>query len=207
MFKQMFSGFTSFFTSEKVLILVVFLVLILVLSMYSGSKIASLDTMTDYQNNDSFNSFSNTNSNALQPTYLPPQQSDYEQQDLSYLLAQQPQQPQQQQYEVPIYQPTYEPQQEVESPDVNDPSDLLPADQNSKWASLNPVNSGNIAMPDLLQAGYHIGLDTIGQTLRNANLQLRSDPIIPKTNVGPWMQSTIEPDFGRVPLEIGSAVR
>lgn len=205
MFKQMFSGFTSFFTSEKVLILVVFLVLVLVLSMYSGSKIASLDTMTDYKTNDSFNSFSNTRANALQPTFLPPQQSGFEQQDLSYLLAQQPQQPQ---YEVPLYEPTYEPeQQEVESPDVNDPSDLLPADQNSQWASLNPVNSGNIAMPDLLQAGYHIGLDTIGQTLRNANLQLRSDPIIPKINVGPWMQSTIEPDYGRVPLEIGSAAR
>jgi hypothetical protein len=58
-------------------------------------------------------------------------------------------------------------------------------------------------MPDLLQAGYHIGLDTIGQTLRNANLQLRSDPIIPKQEVGPWNHSTIEPDLGRVPLEIG----
>ena len=85
------------------------------------------------------------------------------------------------------------------------PSDLLPADQNSQWAALNPVsmNQGSIAMPDLLQAGYHIGLDTIGQTLRNANQQLRSDPVIPKANVGPWNQSTIEPDYGRTPLEIG----
>jgi hypothetical protein len=58
-------------------------------------------------------------------------------------------------------------------------------------------------MPDLLQAGYHIGLDTIGQTLRNANYQYRSDPIIPKVDIGPWNQSTIEADYGRVPLEIG----
>lgn len=88
---------------------------------------------------------------------------------------------------------------------VANPSDLLPKDQNSQWAALNPVsmNQGNVAMPDLLQAGYHIGLDTIGQTLRNANLQLRSDPIIPKVDVGPWNTSTIEPDLGRVPLEIG----
>lgn len=88
---------------------------------------------------------------------------------------------------------------------VANPSDLLPKDQNSQWAALNPVsmNQGNVAMPDLLQAGYHIGLDTIGQTLRNANLQLRSDPIIPKVDVGPWNSSTIEPDLGRVPLEIG----
>ena len=85
---------------------------------------------------------------------------------------------------------------------VNNPDSLLPDDSNSDWARLNPtMNAGTT--PDLLQAGYHIGLDTIGQTLRNANLQLRSDPIIPKMEVGPWAQSTIEPDIARVPLEIG----
>ena len=86
---------------------------------------------------------------------------------------------------------------------VTNPSDLLPKDQNSEWSALNPVNNGNPAIPDLLQAGYHIGLDTIGQTLRNPNYQLRSDPIIPKAVVGPWNMSTIEPDLGRVPLEVG----
>ena len=87
---------------------------------------------------------------------------------------------------------------------VANPSDLLPAD-NTKWSALNPnaMKQGDIMMPDLLQAGYHIGLDTIGQTLRNANQQLRSDPIIPVQQVGPWNQSTMEPDLGRVPLEIG----
>jgi len=88
---------------------------------------------------------------------------------------------------------------------VANPADLLPKDANSQWSALNPsaMNQGDILMPDLLQAGYHIGLDTIGQTLRNPNLQLRSDPIITKADVGPWNQSTIEPDLGRVPLEIG----
>lgn len=86
---------------------------------------------------------------------------------------------------------------------VAKPSDLLPQDQNSQWAALNPSALTQGGMPDLLQAGYHIGLDTIGQSLRNANLQLRSDPIIPKQDVGPWNHSTIEPDLGRVPLEIG----
>ena len=89
---------------------------------------------------------------------------------------------------------------------VNTPSDLLPSDANSDWAKLNP-NIGSATTPDLLQAGYHIGLDTIGQTLRNANLQLRSDPVIPKNDIGPWNQSTIEPDLGRVPLEIGCGFR
>lgn len=88
---------------------------------------------------------------------------------------------------------------------VANPSDLLPKDANSQWSALNPnsTNSGDILMPDLLQAGYHIGLDTIGQSLRNPNLQLRSDPVIQKADIGPWNQSTIEPDYGRVPLEIG----
>jgi len=86
---------------------------------------------------------------------------------------------------------------------ITNPSDLLPKDQNTEWAALNPVNNANPAIPDLLQAGYHIGLDTIGQTLRNPNYQLRSDPIIPKAQVGPWNMSTIEPDLGRVPLEVG----
>jgi hypothetical protein len=88
-----------------------------------------------------------------------------------------------------------------------DPSDLLPKDSNSQWASLNPISQGNVAIPDLLQSGYHIGLDTIGQTLKNPNYQLRSDPIIEKKDTGPWQQSTIEPDYGRVPLETGYGQR
>ena len=87
---------------------------------------------------------------------------------------------------------------------VANPSELLPSDANSQWASLNPVNQSNPQMPDMLQAGYHIGLDTIGQTMKNANLQLRSDPVIEKQVIGPWNQSTIEPDLMRVPLEVGS---
>lgn len=94
----------------------------------------------------------------------------------------------------------------VQQPVAN-PSDLLPKDANSQWGDLNALAPSNIATPDLLQAGYHIGLDTIGQTLKNANYQLRSDPIIQKANVGPWMNSTIEPDYGRVPLEIGGGSR
>jgi hypothetical protein len=97
---------------------------------------------------------------------------------------------------------------EHNSNNIGNPSELLPKDVNSQWTSLNSVNTqNNVLMPDLLQAGYHIGLDTIGQTLRNANQQLRSDPIIPKIDVGPFLRSTIEPDLGRVPLELGSYSR
>jgi len=89
-------------------------------------------------------------------------------------------------------------------PNVQNPAELLPKDSNSQWAQLNPSGKGELANVNLLKAGYHIGIDTIGQTLRNANLQIRSEPPNPQMNVGPWNQSTIEPDFFRVPLELGA---
>lgn len=87
--------------------------------------------------------------------------------------------------------------------DVVDPKELLPKDQNSEWAKLNPVGNHNLQSVNFLQAGYHHGIDTVGSTLRNANLQVRSEPPNPRTKVSPWMNSTIEPDLMRVPLEIG----
>jgi hypothetical protein len=83
------------------------------------------------------------------------------------------------------------------------PADLLPKDTNSQWAQLNPAGKGDLANINLLKAGYHIGIDTVGQTLRNANLQIRSEPPNPQINVGPWNLSTIESDFMRPSLEIG----
>ena len=90
------------------------------------------------------------------------------------------------------------------NPNIQNPAELLPKDSNSQWAQLNPSGKGELANVNLLKAGYHIGIDTIGQTLRNANLQIRSEPPNPQMNVGPWNQSTIDPDFMRPPLEIGS---
>ena len=86
---------------------------------------------------------------------------------------------------------------------VADSSALLPKDGNNQWAQLSPAGSGELQGINLLQAGYHIGIDTIGQTLRNANLQIRSEPPNPQMNVGPWNQTTISPDLMRVPLELG----
>jgi len=90
------------------------------------------------------------------------------------------------------------------TPTISNPSELLPKDVNSQWAQLNPSGKGELANVNLLKAGYHIGIDTIGQTLRNANLQIRSEPPNPQLYVGPWNQSTIEPDFMRPPLELGA---
>ena len=166
------SGFSKFFTVERVSILVVFLILVWALYAYSGSKTLRVDGMSTGATSapaEKAPTVSPTPSLAVPEVTVP---------SAGYVAG-----------------------------SVASPQDLLPQDMNSQWAALNPVAQGNIAAPDLLQAGYHIGLDTIGQTLRNANLQERSDPIIPKSAVGPWNQSTIEPDLGRVPLEVGCGAR
>ena len=84
------------------------------------------------------------------------------------------------------------------------PSELLPGDANSKWAQVNPVGQGELKDVNFLEAGYHVGVNTVGQSLRNANRQLRSEPLNPQTKVSPWNQTTIEADINRRPLEIGS---
>lgn len=82
--------------------------------------------------------------------------------------------------------------------------DLLPKDAaNSKWAQVNPAGQGDVKDKNFLNAGFHAGVNTIGSSLRNANRQLRSEPPNPQMQVSPWMQSTIEPDLSRRPLEIG----
>lgn len=82
--------------------------------------------------------------------------------------------------------------------------DLLPKDAaNSKWAQVNPAGQGDLQDQNFLTAGFQIGVNTTGSSLRNANLQLRSEPVIPQSNPWPIMQSTITPDTLRRPLEIG----
>lgn len=87
--------------------------------------------------------------------------------------------------------------------DVLASGDLLPRDANSLHAQVVPSGQGALADQNFLTAGYHIGINTVGQTLRNANRQLRSEPPNPQSKVSPWNQSTIEPDINRRPLEIG----
>jgi len=79
--------------------------------------------------------------------------------------------------------------------------ELLPSDPNSKWAAVNPMGSGDISGKNFLSAGALIGVNTVGQSLRNANHDLRSDPPNPQVVVSPWLQTTISPDLQRRPLE------
>ena len=81
--------------------------------------------------------------------------------------------------------------------------DLLPKDANSRWAQVNPAGQGDVRDQNFLNAGFLLGINTVGQSLKNANLQLRSEPPNPQQKVSPWNQSTIDPDLNRKPLEIG----
>jgi len=186
MLKNISQGVSKFFTNERIVVLVIFLILIWGLLAYSGSKTSRVDAFGG-SNYSAAPSYTGPVSNAAPVT------NSMEHNNVASVAA-------------PVdSHVAITPVGSAPLANVANPSDLLPTDQNSQWAALNPntMNKGDVLMPDLLQAGYHIGLDTIGQTLRNANLQYRSDPIIPKANIGPWNQSTIEPDLGRVPLELG----
>jgi len=77
---------------------------------------------------------------------------------------------------------------------VSNPVDLLPKDTNSEWSKLNPQGNGNLENVNLLQAGSLTGINTVGTSLRNANLQIRAEPPNPKMEVGPWQNSTITRD-------------
>ena len=82
-------------------------------------------------------------------------------------------------------------------------NELLPSNINSEFVNINPNNG--VTMPDMLQAGIHNGLDTVGQTLKNSSLDLRGDVTIPKSDAGLCNVnvSTIEPDQTRRKFEIG----
>ena len=82
--------------------------------------------------------------------------------------------------------------------------DLLPKDAaNSKWAQVNPAGQGDVKDQNFLTAGYHVGINTTGSSLRNPNMQIRSEPPNPQVKVSPWNQTTIDTDLNRRPLEIG----
>ena len=89
--------------------------------------------------------------------------------------------------------------------DVLSSADLLPRDADSAWAQVAPSGQGSLQDKNFLTAGFHVGINTVGQTLRNANYQLRSEPPNPQVKVSPWNMTTIDPDTNRRPMEIGGA--
>jgi hypothetical protein len=84
--------------------------------------------------------------------------------------------------------------------------DLLPKEDSQAIKEFNiakPAGEGILQGVNMLDAGFHVGVNTVGQSLRNANQQLRAEPPNPQVQVSPWMMSSIGPDLLRRPLEDG----
>ncbi len=81
-------------------------------------------------------------------------------------------------------------------------ADLLPQEVNKDWFNTDfshaqvKVDQDNLIVTDR----YIIGINTVGNSLRNPSYDLRWAPSCPKITVSPWNQSTIEPDFNIRPI-------
>lgn len=81
------------------------------------------------------------------------------------------------------------------------PGELLPK-ESGVWAEQNPSGPGSLKGKNFLSAGALIGVNTIGQSLKNASWDLRSEPACPQVPVSIFNNSTYQPDLLRRPLEI-----
>lgn len=183
MFKDFLKGgLSKLFTFKNIIIFIVFVVLIWALFSYSGSKWNVSDLMSDGSSGEVSDKQPSVLQTSAQNVVPPP--SGVAGSASGYSVSA-----------------------------VADPKDLMPVGNSGAagWSSLNTisVNPGAGLSADLLDSNFKIGLDTISSSMKNANLQLRSDPYIPKNNsvFGGISQSTVEPDLGRTPLEIYSSSR
>lgn len=80
----------------------------------------------------------------------------------------------------------------VPKPVHTDPKELLPNDKGDSFHN-----------KDLINAGRFISQQS--EVLRNANLQIRSDPPVGRSQTGPWNQTTITPDTLRPQFELSGS--
>lgn len=81
--------------------------------------------------------------------------------------------------------------------------DLLPqGTEENAWSETSPEAQGHITDQNFLESGHHYGINTVGQSLKNANRQLRNDPSIPKVQISPWNNSTVQQDTNKRGFEI-----
>lgn len=80
-------------------------------------------------------------------------------------------------------------------------TDLLPQEVNKDWFESDFSNARiKIGNDNLINTDrYMVGVNTVGQSLKNPSYDLRPSPPCPKVTVSPWNQSTIEPDFNIKP--------
>tara|TARA_B110000285_G_scaffold208509_1_gene248774 strand:+ start:320 stop:1159 length:840 start_codon:yes stop_codon:yes gene_type:complete len=89
--------------------------------------------------------------------------------------------------------------------DVLSSVDLLPKEDKEailQFTEDDNISDGILKGVNFLNAGFHIGVNSVGQSLRNGNQQIRSEPPNPQTQVSPWQNTTISPDLQRRPLEL-----
>lgn len=78
-----------------------------------------------------------------------------------------------------------------------DSGDLLPKGEiGASWAAVNPTGVNDLQGQNFLQSSYHTNVSIIGvaQTNRNPTYDIRSETPNPQSKVGPFLNSTIDPD-------------
>lgn len=83
-----------------------------------------------------------------------------------------------------------------------DAKDFLPKEVNDKWFDTDFSQAKyNLKDDKLINTDrYVVGINTVGQSLKNASYDIRGSIPNPKFSVSPWNNSTIEPDFNLKPL-------
>ena len=84
--------------------------------------------------------------------------------------------------------------------DSNEPDKLILENNNSRWVKSSPEVIGEMKNKNFMNPIYNIGFNSINKPVRNANIQLRSEPPNPQVLVSLWQQSTIEPDTNRLSI-------
>jgi hypothetical protein len=89
----------------------------------------------------------------------------------------------------------------VDSVDIMKPGELLPQTDVSTEVQAAVGTDAALVGDNYLAAGVLAGVNTIQSSMKNANLDIRSAPAIPKQDgVSPWMMSTIEHDSNGLQL-------
>lgn len=79
--------------------------------------------------------------------------------------------------------------------DLFNVSKMLPQEIEEDWFDIGPLqNTKQIKGTHLIHPKVHMGVNTIGSSLKNATHDIRGDIPNPKIKVSPFLNSTIEPD-------------
>ena len=81
-----------------------------------------------------------------------------------------------------------------------DINELLPQDFEDDFFDIEPLQARRMDDSNLIHPMKHMGTDSRGASMKNASRDLRGGIPIPKQEVGPFLQSNIDPDTNIRPL-------